>query len=174
MAIANLHQLRTNGRNQVNRMLDRMARKQACIGMLVQEKFALQLLYQRNAYHLQRSRGDIGLLEFNRDRLYEQYKKWKNKTQAERQNILNLQGQIFALQNNLPYIEMAGYAPKRFSGRADEDIDEFIKDYRLYLMAVNITTANAGGKQRALELFWSCLTDEASRWVEDKLKGKKW
>ncbi|CAB5391267.1 unnamed protein product [Rhizophagus irregularis] len=65
---------------------------------------------------------------------------------------------------------MAGYAPKRFSGRADEDIDEFIKDYRLYLTAVNITTANAGGKQRALELFWSCLTDEASRWVEDKLK----
>ncbi|CAB5395450.1 unnamed protein product [Rhizophagus irregularis] len=69
---------------------------------------------------------------------------------------------------------MAGYAPKRFSGKADEDIDEFIKDYRLYLTAANITTANAGGKQRALELFWSCLTDEASRWVEDKLKGKKW
>ncbi|CAB5344493.1 unnamed protein product [Rhizophagus irregularis] len=44
----------------------------------------------------------------------------------------------------------------------------------LYLTAANITTANAGGKQRALELFWSCLTDEASRWVEDKLKGKKW
>ncbi|CAB5393368.1 unnamed protein product [Rhizophagus irregularis] len=65
---------------------------------------------------------------------------------------------------------MAGYAPKRFSGRADEDIDEFIKDYRLYLTAANITTANAGGKQRALELFWSCLTDEASRWVENKLK----
>ncbi|CAG8730758.1 1943_t:CDS:2, partial [Rhizophagus irregularis] len=58
--------------------------------------------------------------------------------------------------------------------RADEDIDEFIKDYRLYLTAANITTANAGGKQRALELFWSCLTDEASRWAEDKLKGKKW
>src|SRR6266498_5323338 len=68
---------------------------------------------------------------------------------------------------------MAGYAPKRFSGRADEDIDKFIKDYRLYLTAANIT-ANAGGKQRALELFRSCLTDEASRWVEDKLIGKKW
>ncbi|CAI2186889.1 5172_t:CDS:2, partial [Funneliformis geosporum] len=83
-------------------------------------------------------------------------------------------GQIFALQNNLPHIGMAGYAPKRFSGRADEDIDEFIKDYRLYLTAANITTANAGGKQRALELFRSCMTDEASRWVEDKLIGKKW
>ncbi len=58
---------------------------------------------------------------------------------------------------------MVKYASKRFSDKADEDIDEFIKDYRLYLMAANITTANAGGKQRALELFWSCLTDEASR-----------
>ena len=65
MAIADLHQLRTNGRNQVNRMLDRMTRKQNRIGELVQEKFALQLLYQRNAHHLQRSRGDIGLLEYN-------------------------------------------------------------------------------------------------------------
>ena len=45
MAIADLHQLRTNGRNQVNRMLDRIARKQTCIGALVQERFALQLLY---------------------------------------------------------------------------------------------------------------------------------
>ncbi|GBB95951.1 hypothetical protein RclHR1_02650022 [Rhizophagus clarus] len=69
---------------------------------------------------------------------------------------------------------MAGYAPKRFSGRADEDIDEFVKDYRLYLTAANIATGNPAGKQRALELFWSCLTDEASRWAEDKLKGKKW
>jgi hypothetical protein len=67
---------------------------------LVQEKFALQLLYQRNVHHLQRSREDIGLLEYNRDRLYQRYEKWKNKTQAERQNILNLQAQIFALQNN--------------------------------------------------------------------------
>ncbi|GET62210.1 hypothetical protein GLOIN_2v1778046 [Rhizophagus irregularis DAOM 181602=DAOM 197198] len=153
--IGDLHQLRTNAQNQVNRMI-------------------APLLYQRNAHHLQLSRGDIGLLEFNRDRLYERYEKWKNKTQAERQNNLNLQGQIFALQNNLPHLRMAGYAPKRFSGRADEDIDEFIKDYRLYLTAANITTANAGGKQRALELFWSCLTDEASHWAEDKLKGKKW
>jgi hypothetical protein len=48
-AIADLYQLRTNGRNQVNRMLDRMIRKQNRIGILVQEKFALQLLYQQNA-----------------------------------------------------------------------------------------------------------------------------
>src|SRR5581483_2666806 len=142
--VGDLQQLRTNGRNQVNRMLDRIARKQTRIGVLVQENFALRLLYQRNAHHLQRSRGDIGLLEYNRDRLFGRYEKWKNKTHDARQNILNLQAQIFALQNNLPHIGMAGYAPKKFSGRADEDIDEFIKDYRLYLTAANITTANAG------------------------------
>ena len=65
MVIADLYQLRTNGRNQVVRMLDKIGRKQTRIGELVQEKFALQLLYQRNAHHLQRSRGDIGLLEYN-------------------------------------------------------------------------------------------------------------
>src|SRR6266542_753968 len=79
-AIADLHQYQTNAQNQVNRMIDNIARKQTRIGVLVQEKFALQLLYQRNAHHLQRSRGDIGLLEYNRDRLYKRYEKWKNKT----------------------------------------------------------------------------------------------
>ncbi|CAG8777220.1 20436_t:CDS:2, partial [Racocetra persica] len=38
----------------------------------------------------------------------------------------------------------------------------------------NINTANVAGKQRALKLFQSCLTGEASRWVEDKLIDKKW
>ena len=90
--VGDLQQLRTNARNQVNRMLDRMTRKENRIGELVQEKFALQLLYQRNVHHLQQSRGDIGLLEYNRDRLYERYEKWMNKTHDARQNILNLQG----------------------------------------------------------------------------------
>ena len=91
MAIADLYQLRTNARNQVNRMLDNITGKRTRIGILLQEKFALQLLYQRNAHHLQRSRGDIGLLEYNRDRLYERYEKWKNKTRDAQQNVLNLQ-----------------------------------------------------------------------------------
>ncbi|CAG8856220.1 11458_t:CDS:1, partial [Gigaspora margarita] len=39
---------------------------------------------------------------YNRDRLYERYEKWKNKTHTDRQNILNLQVQILLLQNN-PY-----------------------------------------------------------------------
>ena len=46
-------------------MIGNIARKQTRIGVLVQEKFALQLLYQRNAHHLQQSRADRGLLEYN-------------------------------------------------------------------------------------------------------------
>ncbi|GBB88748.1 hypothetical protein RclHR1_15320012 [Rhizophagus clarus] len=102
--VSDLQQLQANAQSQVNRMINNTARKQARIGVLVQENFALRLLYQRNTHYLQRSRGDIGLLEYNRDRLYERYEKWKNKTRTERQNILNLQGQIFALQNNPPNI----------------------------------------------------------------------
>src|SRR3954454_21385256 len=57
-AIADLHQYQTNAQNQVNRMIGNMARKQTRIGELIQEKFALQLLYQQNAHHLQQSRAD--------------------------------------------------------------------------------------------------------------------
>ena len=103
--ISDLYQYQTNAQNQVNRMIGNLARKQACIGVLVQEKFALQLLYQRNAHHLQRSRGDTGLLEYNQDRLYERYEKWKAKEKNSCQNILNLQGQILARQNNPPNIQ---------------------------------------------------------------------
>ena len=43
--IGDLHQYQTNAQNQVNRMIGNIARKQICIGELIQEKFALQLLY---------------------------------------------------------------------------------------------------------------------------------
>ena len=68
--VGDLQQYQTNAQNQVNRMIGNIGRKQTRIGVLVQEKFALQLLYQRNAHHLQQSRRDIGLLEYNRDMLY--------------------------------------------------------------------------------------------------------
>jgi hypothetical protein len=92
------------------------------------------------------------------------------------QNILNLQGQILALQNNPPNIQhigMAGYPPPRYSGRGDEDLDEHIKNYRLYLTAAGIATNNAQGKQRALALWQSTLTGDASQWRETKIAGKK-
>ena len=97
-------------------MLDRMTRKQNCIGKLIQEKFALQLLYQRNAHHLQRSRGDIGLLEYNRDRLYERYKKWKAKEKNSRQIILVLQNNPLNMAEGkrLPVLKLMAPALAKF------------------------------------------------------------
>src|SRR6266498_492613 len=179
--VDDLYQLRTNGQNQVVRMLDKIGRKQNRIGELVQEKFALQLLYQRNAHHLQRSRGDIGLLEFNQDRLYERYEKWKNKTQAERQNILNLQGQILALQNNplnIQQIGMVGYGPPIFYGRPGEDPEDWLRDMQRYIIASRINVApsagQAAGREEAFELVVSCLAGDALNWYNTRVKGKNW
>ena len=71
--ISDLHRLQTSAQNQVGRMNNNMVRKQARISELLQESFAFRLLYQQNAHHLQQCRGNIGLLEYNRDRLYERY-----------------------------------------------------------------------------------------------------
>ncbi|PKY23337.1 hypothetical protein RhiirB3_387127 [Rhizophagus irregularis] len=104
----------------------------------------------------------------------------KRSTRQLRRRDNNLQQNLIQEQRNQHNAEtewdarIAGYASKRFSGRSDEDINEFVKDFRLYLTAANINTGNSAGKQRALKLFWLCLTGEASRWVEDRLIGKKW
>src|SRR5579871_6212598 len=68
---------------------------------------------------------------------------------------------------------MAGYPPPRFAGRAEDDLDDYIKNYRLFLTAAGITTNNATGKQRALALWQSCLTGDAANWRETKIAGKK-
>ena len=99
------------------------------IGELICEKFALILINRRCNHQLQQCQADRGLLEYNRDRLYERYEKWKNKTHAEcqiaqnqiqnrDQNIFNLQRQILALQNNPPQVQhigMAGYPSPKIS-----------------------------------------------------------
>src|SRR6266498_5231184 len=145
-------------------MLGNIIGKRTRIGILLQEKFALQLLYQRNAHHLQRSRGDIGLLEFNRDRLYERYEKWKTKEKNSRQNILNLQGQILALQNNPPNIQqigMVGYGPPIFYGRPGEDPEDFLRDFQRYVIASRINVAPE--RAEALGLLISCLEGPAKQ-----------
>ena len=112
-------------------MLGNITGKRTRIGILLQEKFALQLLYQRNAHHLQQCRGDIGLLEYNRDRLYERYEKWKAKEKNFCQNILNLQGQILALKNNplnIHQIGMVGYEPPIFYGHPGEDPEDWLRE----------------------------------------------
>src|SRR4051794_17355539 len=147
-------------------MLNRLTRKQTRIGELVQEKFALQLLHQRNAHHLQRYRGNIGLLEYNRDRLYERYEKWKTKEKNSRQNILNLQVQILALQYNplnmaearrLPVLKLIAPALAKFQpyiGQElpDDYLDKVIQSWA-YLeehMTV-LENANAGDFDNAVK-----------------------
>ncbi|EXX75433.1 hypothetical protein GLOIN_2v1778046 [Rhizophagus irregularis DAOM 181602=DAOM 197198] len=177
MVIADLYQLRTNARNQVNRMLDNITGKRICIGILLQEKFALQLLYQQNAHHLQRSRGNIGLLEFNCDRLYERYEKWKNKTQAERQNNLNLQEQILALQNNLPnQVNMAGIPYSYFDW--DDSIPDFLAQLRLDLQNQGIDpNDNAAspptGRNNAIGHLKAVMRGRTLEWFDDEITTKQ-
>src|SRR5256884_8336544 len=158
-------------------MIGNIARKQTRIGVLVQEKFALQLLYQRNAHHLQRSRGDIGLLEYNQDRLYERYEKWKNKTRAERQNILNLQGQILALQNNPPnQINMAGIPHPWFDW--DDSIPDFLAQLRLDLHNREIDPNDnvAGpptGRDNAIGHLRGCMRGRTLEWFDDEITTKQ-
>ena len=45
--VGDLQQLRANARNQVNRMLDNIARKQTCIGELLHKKFVFQLMIRQ-------------------------------------------------------------------------------------------------------------------------------
>ena len=52
--VSDFQQLWANVQSQVNRILGNIIGKQICIDVLLQKKFALQLLYQWNAYHLQR------------------------------------------------------------------------------------------------------------------------
>ncbi|GBB96932.1 hypothetical protein RclHR1_28790003 [Rhizophagus clarus] len=149
-----------------------IARKQTRIGVLVQERFALQLLYQRNAHHLQRSRGDIGLLEYNRDRLYERYEKWKTKTQAERQNILILQAQILALQNNLPnQINMALPAGLQMPELSsfEQDHEKYVDDFIAYI--------NYGGindEVRIRNILDRSVKGEVREWYRREFDNKNW
>ena len=77
----------------------------------------LEIIYKvfihRLEQELQQCRADKGLLEYDRDRLFDRYYnkfkdrkashiKWKNRERNSQQLILNLQAQILLLQNNPP------------------------------------------------------------------------
>ncbi|EXX64607.1 hypothetical protein GLOIN_2v1778046 [Rhizophagus irregularis DAOM 181602=DAOM 197198] len=132
---------------------------------------------KRNAYHLQQSRGDIGLLEFNRDRLYERYEKWKNKIQAERQNNLNLQGQILALQNNPPnQVNMAGIPHLYFDW--DNSIPDFLAQLRLDLQNQGIDPNDnvadpPTGRDNAIGHLRACMRGRTLEWFDDEITTKQ-
>ncbi|GBC22188.2 hypothetical protein GLOIN_2v1871734 [Rhizophagus irregularis DAOM 181602=DAOM 197198] len=113
------------------------------INDLLMQNFALQLLNQRKNWQITVYRRNI--------------RRWTQ--------INNLQQKILILQNNGLLNQqpgMAWYPPPRFSDSAHEDVDNFIKDFRLYVTASGMTTNNAAGKQRVLAFFELCLTGKAA------------
>ncbi|RIB08438.1 hypothetical protein C2G38_2211659 [Gigaspora rosea] len=127
---------------------------------------------QQKVHHLQQCRGDRGLLEYNRDRLYERYEKWKNKTNAERQNILILNQQILALHNNPPnQRNMAlpvGFTQPEFHG-GDEDHEDFIDRFISY-----ITLAGVNNDANILTILDRSVKGEAREWYHREFDNKNW
>src|SRR5437763_1590717 len=127
---------------------------------LLQEKFVKQLLYQRNTNRLQQNTRQLQtnaqnqvnrmlvIIARKQTRIGELLREkfvFQLVIRQRDQNILNLQGQILALQNNSPNIQcigMAGYIPPSFSRNYDEDIDYFINEFRRYLTASENNLAN--------------------------------
>src|SRR5215216_7443420 len=128
---------------------------------------------------LHECQGDRGVLEYNRDRLFDRYEKWKNKTHEERQIIFNLQGEILALQNNpLNITGMVGYRPPIFYGRPEEDPDDWLLDMQRYIIASRINVVPDAGqasrREEAFGLVVSCLAGDALNWYLTHIRGKNW
>src|SRR5688572_5335436 len=152
--------------------------RKAHISELLREKFAYILLYGRKTHLLQQSEANRGLLEYNRDQLYDRYLKWKQKTQAVRNDNQNLNQQVIALQNNPPVIHnqgMAGYAPKKFRGLPGEDPLLWLQEFRQWCESAGLDAgANARTRTRILGVFETCMEDDARDWLESRIKGKNW
>ncbi|CAH1765324.1 1120_t:CDS:2, partial [Entrophospora sp. SA101] len=143
---------------------------------------------------LQQYRADKGLLEYNRDRLFDRYYnkfkdrkashiKWKNRERNSQQLILNLNQQIFALQNN-PLLNnqhisgMVGYRPSIYKDNPGEDPEDFLRDFQRYVVASRMNVApgagGVAGRAEADGLFESCLEGPALNWFLTNIKGKNW
>jgi len=89
--------------------------------------------------------------------------------------------QIIALQNNLPVIiqnqGMAEYASKRFCSLPGKDLLLWFQEFRQWVEAsgIDIGAGGAGSvrnRARVLEVFETCMEDDARDWYESKIKGK--
>ncbi len=135
-----------NERQESHRWMFSYRDKNRHIQGLLREKFAKQLLYQWDINRLQQNIWQLqtnAQNQINRilviivrkqihinELLYEKFV-FKLVIRQRDQNILNLQGQILALQNNLPNIQhigIAGYLPPKFHGLADENPANYIRD----------------------------------------------
>ena len=171
--------------------------RQERIGELLRENFVFRLLIQRKDTQIAEHRRTAHRLtvRYNNDTEYwrrrhigcvrqaqnwkGQYRNSQNQVQARDQNILNLQGQILALQNNPPNIQrigMAGYPPPKFHGTAGEDPADYIRDLRQWCEASPNHDPNAGHQHRIRidGLFESGLKDYAKDWYDIEIKGRNW
>jgi len=171
--------------------------RQECIGELLRENFVYRLLIQRKDTQIAEHRRNAHRLtvRYNNDTEHwrrrhigcvrqaqnwkGQYRNSQNQVQARDQNILNLQGQILALQNNPPNIQhigMAGYLPLKFHGLAGEDPADYIRDLRQWCEASPNHDPNAGHQHRIRidGFFESGLLDYAKDWYETEIKGRNW
>ncbi|CAG8847167.1 44728_t:CDS:2, partial [Gigaspora margarita] len=103
--------------------------------------------------------------------LYERYEKWKNKTHAERQNILNLNQQILALHNNQQNRRNMAGIPQPFFDWGD-NIPDFFAKLRLYLQnqGVNLADNAAGpptGREVAIGYLRGCMRGRTLKWPEE-------
>src|ERR1044071_3421245 len=171
--------------------------RQERIGELLRENFVFRLLIQRKDTQIAEHRRTAYKLtvRYNNDTKHwrrrhagcirqaqnwkGQYRNSQNQVQARDQNILNLQGQILALQNNPPNIQcigMVGYSPPKFHGTAGEDPADYIRDLRQWCEASPNHDPNAGHQHRIRidGLFESGLKDYAKDWYDIEIKGRNW
>ncbi|CAG8657084.1 1832_t:CDS:1 [Paraglomus brasilianum] len=150
---------------------------------LQRDKFTLHLLLQRYKKQLNTCRTENGLLEYNRDRIFDRYEKWKNKTKDERQitlnqnqNILNLQQQNLALQNNNQQNRiMATNQLPTYSG--DENLEEFLAQFRAEVEARGINVADGAGAPAGRDvgkgLLRGCMRGRLLEWYDENITTKQ-
>jgi len=138
---------------------------------------------QRYKRQLNTCRTENGLLEYNRDRIFDRYEKWKNKTKDERQitlnqnqNILNLQQQNLALQNNNQQNRiMATNQLPTYSG--DENLEEFLAQFRAEVEARGINVADGAGAPAGRDvgkgLLRGCMRGRLLEWYDENITTKQ-
>ena len=162
-----------NERKESRRWMFSYRDKDRRVQGLLREKFAKQLLHQRDTDRLQQNTRRLQtnaqnqvnrmlvIITRKQTRIGELLREkfvFQLVIRQREQNILNLQGQILALQNNPPnQINMAGIPHPYFDW--DDSIPDFLAQLRLDLQNRGIDPAGAGanGRAQALGHLRACM-----------------
>ncbi|CAG8640977.1 5426_t:CDS:2, partial [Ambispora gerdemannii] len=73
---------------------------------------------------------------------------------------------------------MIGNGPPLFTGKAEEDLSNWILEFKRFVIAsrINIIVGVGGvtGRAKAYNLGISCMIDEAKIWYENEIKNRNW